>query len=173
MFRENFGVPGVIVSGGVQGFLVERAGGDGIHFAGQPGPDAGEDILKRGFATARIRAARRDGIGVKALQIEHSRTTQLAELSGPIRLRDHGRGEGLAQLLGDPAKNCGVAEDDGDALRGGRGMIEQLQTDFRADAGGIAQCDCDAGTVHLKIKNPIGPGAVPPTTPSETERQWR
>jgi hypothetical protein len=78
---KNFGVTGKVMSGGVQGFFVDRPGSDGIDYSGQSCVDGGLNVVEGGLSRMSGDLAHLQEFWGDILQIDNDRTRPIRSLS--------------------------------------------------------------------------------------------
>ena len=132
-----------------------------MHLAGQPRVDGGQHGAIGGLAAAGVEHAWRNRRGVDTREVEYGRFGELAAFPLPAVAGEHRGREGHLQYRGHAPQHAGVAKHDRHGGLTDRGVGQESEADFRADAGRIAHGDRDAGRCHEGVSEPILP--VPET----------
>src|SRR5471032_1132579 len=138
--REHFGVAGVFVATGVQRFLVERRGADGVDLFGFSQFDGASDVLIRGVTGNRRQLSERQVVRDQ-VQVDAIYGARLVQrFGGVLDATDRGAAvnDGVRLL-----KTARITNHQRTALLVNDVVGQALDDDFRPDARGVAHGDAD------------------------------
>jgi hypothetical protein len=148
---EQFGMADVLDAGGLEGFLVDRGGGQRVCLIGLAQRHRPFDEFVGGAAGRRLHLAERHPFGVHIGQIHQIDDARLIPTPSGV-----GDDLNLQIQAGDPqgpAQGARLADHQRARVGVNRWIRQRLDHDFRADAGDVAQRNADNAASHVVYLN--------------------